>query len=61
MTKVRTIRKAIAEIKENDPNTAISEHGLRILINNNVIPSIREGNRFLVDLDSIYEYYKVQS
>lgn len=58
MKKIRTIRQAVTEIKEADPNSAISEHALRRIVNAGKIPHIREGNKFLIDLDKVYEYYE---
>ncbi len=54
--RVRTIKNAYREIREQDPNTCITEWFLRQLITGGAIPSIRAGTKWLVDLDVIEEY-----
>lgn len=54
--RIRTIKNAYQEIREQDPNTCITEWFLRQLITGGAIPSIRAGTKWLVDLDVIEEY-----
>ena len=54
--RIRTIKNAYKEIREQDPNTCITEWFLRQLITGGAIPSIRAGTKWLVDLDVIEEY-----
>ena len=54
--KMRTIKQAIKEIKESDSNTALTERGLRRLVEENKIVSISIGNRNLIDMDQLYDY-----
>lgn len=54
--RIRTIKNAYREIREQDPNTCITEWFLRQLITGGAIPSIRAGTKWLVDLDVIEEY-----
>ena len=58
MTRVRTIDAAFAEIKRLDPDTAISRTGLRRLVVSRRIRSFRVGNKYLVDLDTVEEYFR---
>lgn len=51
MTKLRTINKAYDEIKAKDPDTAISRRMFRDIVKSGMIPSIKNGNRSLVDVD----------
>ena len=51
MTKLRTINKAYDEIKARDPDTAISRRMFRDIVRSGMIPSIKNGNRSLVDVD----------
>ena len=51
MTKLRTINKAYDEIKARDPGTAISRRMFRDIVRSGMIPSIKNGNRSLVDVD----------
>ena len=57
MRKVRTIREAIAEIKENDPHSAITEYAIRTLVNNGEISHICRGRKFLIDYDELLNYF----
>lgn len=50
-TKSRTIHTAYKEIEKLDPNTAVSVRTLRRLVQENVIPSYKAGNRTLINLD----------
>ncbi len=54
--RIRTIKNAYKEIREQDPNTCITEWFLRQLITGGAIPSIRAGTKWLVDLDVVEEY-----
>lgn len=56
MAKVRTIRKAFEEIKQADPNTCLTEHHIRQLAINGVIPCRKAGSRYLLDLDGLLAY-----
>lgn len=60
MERVRTLKEAIKFFREQDPETAISEHALRRAINTGEIPHARSGNRFLVSLDVIERYFSGQ-
>ena len=51
MTKLRTINKAYDEIKARDPDTAISRRMFRDIVRSGMIPSVKNGNRSLVDVD----------
>ena len=55
--KIRTIDQAIAEIKENDPNTAITRYALKQLIINGEIPYKKSGKKYLLNMDDIDRYY----
>ena len=57
MARVRTIPKAVAEIKAKDPNTFITETMLRRLIAQGLVPEIECGYRYgLIDLDKLEEF-----
>ena len=53
MAKLRTIEKAIAEIKANDPNTSFTKNALTCAVKSGAIPSSKVGNRTLVDMDAV--------
>lgn len=50
---MRTIKNAIAEIKQNDPNTEFTETALRRMIKEGKIPHCTAGNKVLVNLDML--------
>lgn len=53
--RMRTIPKAYKEIKELDKDTCISLRALRRMCASGEIPTIKIGNKTLVDLDLIIE------
>lgn len=52
--RIRTIKNAYREIREQDPNTCITEWFLRQLITGGAIPSIRAGTKWLAEYVCIY-------
>ena len=53
---MRTIKQAIAELKEKDSNTAFTESALRRAVSSGDIPHIKAGNKVLVNLDTVESY-----
>jgi len=53
---MRTLSVAIKELKQMDPNTAITAHLLRLMVKRGEIPCIVAGNRYLVDMQDLYEF-----
>ena len=53
---VLTIKDAVKRIKEECPGTAISEHYIRQLIRDGVLPNLKAGNKQLINLDVLIEY-----
>ncbi len=47
LPRMRTVKEAIAELRAEDPHTAMTEHALRI---------VQCGRRFLLNLDTLLEY-----
>jgi excisionase family DNA binding protein len=43
-------------IKIGDPNTCITEHLIRQLIISGTVPSVKVGNKYLVNVDLLLEY-----
>lgn len=58
MLKIRTIKEAYAEIKTNDSNTSLTLSGFRQLVVSGEIPSIRRGNKWLVDMAIVESYFR---
>lgn len=51
MPRIRTIKSALAEIKGMDSKTALTEYRIRQLVINGEVPSMKCGNKYLVDVD----------
>ena len=56
MRRMRLISEAYEEIKEADPNTAITMTAFRRLVLDERIPSIMIGNKHLVSMEDV-EYF----
>jgi len=52
--KMRTIGEAIAAMRKSDPNTAFTQTALRRLVRSGEIPSVRIGNKYLINLDTLF-------
>lgn len=57
MKRVRTIESAYKEIHKRDPGSNISRSYLRHLVVTGEIPSKKSGNRFLITLEDIDDYF----
>ena len=57
MTHIRTIAAAAKEIKRCDPDTCITEYRIRTLVNERHIPYIAAGNRKLVRMNDVIDYF----
>lgn len=56
MQKIRTIRKAAAEIRKEDPDTAITEYFIRQLVNTGEIPSMKANSKSMINMQDLYDY-----
>ena len=56
LPRMRGIKQAIAELKQTDPGTALTEKALRRLVLTKAIPSVRVGTKYLINLDTLYDY-----
>lgn len=56
MRKMRTLTEAVAEIHAADPATALTRSALRRLVVTGAVPSVRVGQKYLVDLDVLDDY-----
>lgn len=56
--RIRTIDTAYEEIRKNDPDTAISRNYIRQIVTEGLIPSIRQGSKYLVSMQVLEEYIK---
>jgi len=56
MKRMRTIKGALAEIKQEDPYTCITEHFLRQLIWQGKLQPCKAGNKNLIDMDALMNF-----
>ncbi|WP_407386378.1 hypothetical protein [Ruminococcus sp.] len=56
LPRMRTISEAAQEIKALDPRTAITEYHIRQLAVSGVIPRVKAGKKYLINLDMLIEY-----
>ena len=53
VARMRTIKKALAELRVTDKETCITENFIRGVVRENKIRSIKAGNRYLVDMSDL--------
>lgn len=54
--RMRTVHEAAAELRQLDSGTAVTEHHIRQLAINNVIPRVKAGKKYLINLDALIAY-----
>mgnify|MGYP000162463304 FL=1 len=55
-TRIRTIREAIALLKQADSQTAVTYHFIRKLCDSGCIKTIRAGKKILINYDELLAY-----
>lgn len=56
--KFRSVNEAVAELKEQDPNSQLSHHLIKKMAKQNKIRSLKTGAKLLVDVDSITAFLR---
>lgn len=56
MARMRSIPKAVEEIRTKDPETCISVCALRRWVKEGKVPSVKTGKNFLVNVDALERY-----
>lgn len=56
MPRMRTIQEAAAELKQSDPNTAVTAYAIRQMVLNGTIPCIYAGKKRLINIDLLEEF-----
>ena len=51
MPRMRTIQEAAKELRETDPNTALTRYAIRQMVLNGTIPCINVGKKRLINMD----------
>lgn len=58
MSRMRTIKAAIEHIKQQDPESSITEWWTRQLVKQGKLKHHKAGNKILIDLDYFEEFLK---
>ena len=53
---MRLIAEAFKQIKQDDPNTAITLNGLKCIVRQGKIPCAKIGRKTLINYDALLEY-----
>ena len=56
MLRMRTIEQAAEWLRENDPETAFTKTALRRLVTTGKVPSVRVGQKYLINLETLEDY-----
>ena len=54
--RMRTVHEAAEELKQLDANTAVTEYHIRRLVLDGVLPRIKAGKKYLINLDLLLDY-----
>ncbi len=57
MKRIRTINEAVKEIKIADESSAINANMIRQLCKEGKLPYYEVGNRILIDVDEVLEFF----
>ena len=57
MPRMRTIQEAAKELKQSDPNTAITPYAIRQLVISGKIPYVSAGRKRLINMDVLERYF----
>ena len=60
MTRLRTIDKAVDELRKSDPDCALTVWALRQLVKEGKVPVLRVGNKQLVSMESVELFIESQ-
>ena len=58
MPRMRTIDQAAEWLRETDPETALTKTALRRLATTGQLPTVRIGQKYLIDLDVLGDFLK---
>lgn len=56
LPRMRTLKEAAAELKALDPDTAVTPYHIRQLTVTGVLPRVKAGKKYLINLDLLIEY-----
>lgn len=58
LPRMRTVSDAHKELLKLDPYTAVTQYHIRRLAIDGVIPRVKSGKKYLINLDVLIEYLK---
>lgn len=61
MKRIRTITETLQMLRQEDPNTGLSEFLIRKLANNYKIRSFKTGSKILIDYDSLIAFLQSET
>lgn len=56
MSRMRLIKEAYLQIKQDDPDTALTLNALRCIVKRGEIPTIKSGRKTLINYDELLRY-----
>ena len=56
MPRMRTIQEAAKELRQSDPNTALTPYAIRQMVLKGEIPCVRAGKKRLINMDILEAY-----
>lgn len=58
MPRMRLIKDAFEQLKNDDPDTDITLYALRTIVKSGLVPTVRLGRKVLINYDSLLEYFR---
>ena len=59
--RMRTMTEVMKHVRENDPDGALTPWAVRNMIKNGRIPSVKQGRKYLVNIDLLDEYLRLDA
>lgn len=59
LPQMRTIQKLVAQAKELDPETCITESSIRLLVKSGKLPCVKVGRKTLVSVEAVEAYFNM--
>lgn len=57
ISRMRTVGQTVKYFKDNDPDTVVGDYMLRKMIKTGELPVVMAGNKALINLDNLIEYF----
>ena len=58
LPRMRTITETIKLLREQDPDTCLTETALRRMVISGELPSVRVGKKYLLDIDRVGDHLR---